>query len=152
MHYSRPQALKEAIKMKTIANRLIVFAASAFALGTVAFGQTSMTAEVPFAFHTVTGVLPAGTYSFDRLTAGNPNTIVVRDSKNHRAAIAGAGNFNTWEKATDAPVAVFACVEGKCSLKALRTSEGTLEYAGPRKSKKAEVAEVIVPLKPVVAD
>ena len=61
MPHNAAQALKEAIEMKNIANRLIVLAASAFALGTVAFGQTRMTAEIPFAFHTVTGTLPAGT-------------------------------------------------------------------------------------------
>jgi len=48
--------------MKNIANRMIVFAVSALAFGTVAFGQTRMTADIPFAFRTATGKLPAGTY------------------------------------------------------------------------------------------
>ena len=41
--------------MKNVANRLIVFAVSALAFGTTAFGQTKrMTAEIPFAFRTAT--------------------------------------------------------------------------------------------------
>ena len=40
--------------MKSITNRLFVFAATAVFLGTTAFGQTTMRADVPFAFH-VTG-------------------------------------------------------------------------------------------------
>jgi len=139
--------------MKTIANRLIVFAASAFALGTVAFGQTRMTAEIPFAFHTVTGTLPAGTYSFDRLkSAGMAHTVIVTNTKTSKATVAGTANFDAWKKAPDAPVAVFACVEGRCTLKALRTSEGTAEYAAPHRTKNAEVAEISVPLKAHSAD
>jgi hypothetical protein len=86
--------------LKTIANRLIVFAVSSIALGTMAFGQTRMTAEIPFAFRTVNGDLPAG----------NPM-------------------YNAYRIATDAPVVEFLCGASGCALKALRTSEGSLEYA-----------------------
>ena len=138
--------------MKTIANRLIVFAASAFALGTAAFGQTRMTAEAPFAFHTVTGTLPAGTYAFERLHGASAHTMVVTNTKTRKSALAGTANFDTWRKAAEAPVAVFVCGQAGCALKALRTHEGTVEYAVPHTVKKADIAEITVPLKPISAD
>src|SRR5947209_2924205 len=42
-------------KMKSIANRLFLFAAAALSLGTVAYGQTTVKADVPFAFRTPGG-------------------------------------------------------------------------------------------------
>ena len=48
--------------MKSITNRLFVFAATAVFLGTTAFGQTTMRADVPFAFHVPGGGVDAGNY------------------------------------------------------------------------------------------
>jgi hypothetical protein len=38
--------------MKSFTNRLAVFAASPVVLGTMAYGQTTLNVEIPFAFHT----------------------------------------------------------------------------------------------------
>ena len=44
--------------MKTLSNRIALFAASAIVFGTVAFGQTApVKAEIPFAFRTTAGLL-----------------------------------------------------------------------------------------------
>jgi len=139
--------------MKTIANRLIVFAAGALALSTVAFGQTRMTAEIPFSFHTVSGTLPPGTYSFDRIRGvGLSQAVVLTNSKTKTSVVAGNPMFDSWHKSPGAPVVVFACTRDVCALKAIRTSEGTSEYAVPHNPGRAEVAEISVPLKTLSVD
>ena len=69
--------------MKTIANRIIVIAASVIALGTVAYGQTTMTAEIPFAFRAASATLPAGTYTFDT-SSGIAHSVVIRNAATQR--------------------------------------------------------------------
>jgi hypothetical protein len=141
--------------MKTIATRIVVIAASALALGTMAFGQNKMTAEIPFAFRTATGALPAGHYEFTRGTAnGLEDVVSIRNAATLNATFAGKAVYNSYKKAKDAPVAEFTCVGNSCSLTALRTSAGSWEYAAPRKGKDHEqkVAVVSVPLSAVAAE
>jgi hypothetical protein len=141
--------------MKTIANRIVVIAAGAIALGTVAYGQTHMTAEIPFAFHTAAGTLPAGTYEFSQSTAaGMENIVAIRNAATLHSAFAGHAMYNVYSKAHGAPVAEFTCVKDSCTLTALRTWSGSYEYAAPRKPKDVEkdLAVISVPLKPVATD
>ncbi len=135
-----------------IANRMIVFAAGVIAFGAVAFGQTRMTAEIPFAFHTVRGILPAGTYELREL-AGNAHLVVLRNSATQQSAFAGNAMFNTWRTAANGVVVEFACVEHNCSLKAIRTGASSLEYAVPRNAKDGDkVAVISIGLKPLNTD
>ena len=139
--------------MKTIAKRILVIAGSVIALGTTAFGQNRMTAEVPFAFKTVTGTLPAGTYQFDRSTSnGLDHAVIIRNVATRKGVFAGNPLFNVYSKATDTPVAVFVCGSGGCALKALRTREGSSEYQVPKSKEHDKLAEISVPLKPIVTD
>ena len=139
--------------MKTIATRILVISASVIALGTTAFGQNRMTAEVPFAFKTSTGTFPAGTYQFDRTTGnGLSHAVIIRNVATQKGVFAGNPMFNAYSKATDAPIAVFVCGTGGCALKALRTREGSAEYQVPKSKDHEKVAEISVPLKAIVAD
>ncbi len=140
--------------MKSIANRLIVLAASALAFGTVAFGQTRMTADIPFAFHTVSGNLPAGTYVITETSVGAASHVVIlRNTASQKTSFAGNPTYNVWRKAADGAVLEFACVERNCSLKAIRTTSVSLEYVVPKsKDDSSKVAVVSIPLKPVNAD
>jgi hypothetical protein len=140
--------------MKTIANRLIVIAASTIAFGTVAFGQTRMTAEIPFAFHTVNGTLPAGTYEIREITLGSASHVVLlRNAASQKSAFAGNPTYNAYRKAAGAPVLEFACVERNCSLKTIKTADASLEYVVPgTKDDSNKVALVSIPLKPPTAD
>jgi hypothetical protein len=139
--------------MKNIANRMIVFAASALAFGTVAFGQTRMVAEVPFAFHTVNGTLPAGTYEVREMSAGVTHVVVLRNTGTEKSAFAGNPTYNAYRKAANGPVLEFACSGHECSLRAIRSSSSSLEYAAPKKSKDGEKMAVIsIAMKPVNAD
>jgi hypothetical protein len=49
--------------MKSITNRIFVFAAFALSLGTFAYGQTTLKANVPFAFAVPGGPAQAGQYT-----------------------------------------------------------------------------------------
>ena len=141
--------------MKAIANRLIVFAVSAIAFGTVAFGQTRMTAEIPFAFHTVRGTLPAGTYEVSDVSlAGVPHLVVLRNKASQQTAVAGNATFNAYRKADGKSSLVFSCVEHNCALTAIRTSGYSLEYRAPRISRNEEgkMAVISIPMKQVNAD
>ena len=136
--------------MMIVANRLIVFAAGTIAVGAAAFGQTRMTAQIPFAFRTANGTLPAGTYEIDETHNGGSNHVVIlRNTASQKAAFAGYPMYNEYRKAPGAPVVEFACVDGDCSLKAIRTASSSLEYNAPGKSRHDEtkVAVVSVPLK-----
>ena len=63
--------------MKTLANRIMMFAASALVLGTVAYGQTQLTVTIPFAFRTANTTLPSGTYVFNRQAIGGVTVTIL---------------------------------------------------------------------------
>jgi len=138
--------------MKNVPNRMIVFAASALAFGTAAFGQTPMTAHIPFAFRTVTGTIPAGTYQLAeaKLSGGAQHMILLRNTATGQSNYAGIPIYDPWVKAKDNPSIVFACVADSCSLKAINTDSGTLAYQIPQPSargdKGPQVSVVSVPM------
>jgi hypothetical protein len=141
--------------MKTMANRMIVLAAGVIALGSVAFGQSSMKAEIPFAFHTASGTLPAGTYELrETQLGGNPHLVILRNLASQKSAFAGVPAYNAYRTARNGSVVEFVCVERSCALKAIRTGWSSLEYATPQKSKDGEkrMAVVSIALKPLNAD
>lgn len=140
--------------MKTIANRLIVFAVGAIAFGTVAFGQTRMTAEIPFAFHTLNATLPAGTYELrETSTAAGSHMVLLRNVAAQKSAFAGNSIYDAYRTASHGAVVEFVCEERNCSLKAIRTSSASLEYPTPHKSRDGEkMAVVSIALKPLNAD
>src|SRR5580693_78760 len=98
-----------------IANRMIVFAAGVIAFGTVAFGQTRMTAEIPFAFHTASGTLPAGTYELrETQTGGFPHMVILRNVATHKGGFAGNPMYNPYRTAASGAVVEFACIDSNC--------------------------------------
>jgi len=142
--------------MNAFANRLIVFAASALAAGTMAYGQNRMTAEIPFAFNTVAGTQPAGTYEFRSLpTNGTDHLISVQNTATNRTTVAGLPMFDSWHKASGPnPTLEFVCQASACSLRAIVTGDGSLIYSTPgkRSAKRYPVAVISVPLKVLSSD
>jgi outer membrane protein assembly factor BamB len=136
--------------MKNVANRLIVFAVSALAFGTAAFGQTTrMTAEIPFAFRTVTGTLPAGSYLFTEAHAGQGQHVTVAENTSTgKSWMVGLPQADNWAKPRAASLE-FTCVGNACSLQALNTGTGRLVYQTPRprKDERALVSVVSVPVR-----
>jgi len=136
--------------MKNVANRLIVFAVSALAFGTTAFGQTTrMTAEIPFAFRTATGTLPAGTYLFTEAPSSHGQHVMVAENRaTGKSQMIGIPLADTWAKAHPASLE-FACIGSACRLQAMNTGTGRLVYQTPhpRKDERALVSVVSVPVK-----
>ena len=132
--------------MKTLVNRLVMFAASAVVLGTMAYGQTQMKVEIPFAFHTANATLPPGSYVFYGSSVVG-TAMILEDAASHRSVLAMSGPVDSHDRASR-PSVVFVCVNGGCSLSAIRTANGTLTYPAPHKAarERGAVSVVSIPL------
>jgi hypothetical protein len=133
--------------MKTLANRIVMFAASAAALATMAYGQPRAQAEIPFAFHTANATLPAGSYLVSRVSGGIVGQLLLENTVSHRSAIVLSTDFDAPATASH-PSMVFACVNGNCSLKAISMDNGTLNFPARNKALvEQETASVVaIPL------
>jgi hypothetical protein len=137
--------------MKSFANRLAIFAASAVVLGTMAYGQTTLNAEIPFAFHTANATLPAGNYTISRVAGASvTSTLVLYNKDLRRSVMAASLPIDMFHKAAEKPVMVFACAEQGCTLREIKTSHGTYSYPSAHKeSRDREAVSMIeVPLTP----
>jgi hypothetical protein len=130
--------------MKTLVNRLTMFAAATLALGTMAYGQT-VKAEIPFAFRTANATLPAGTYMLYRANAAWEPTRLWNPASRKSVLMLGAAVDYV---PNAQPRLVFACGSEGCALREVRTSERTVTYPVPHRSawKQEAVAVISVPL------
>src|SRR5271154_861897 len=106
--------------MKTLANRLIMLAASAALLGTTAYGQTQMKAEIPFAFRIANETLPAGSYVIYRQSLGVMTRMILENVASHHTVYAVGAFVDSYDRPSH-PSAAFVCVNGGCSLSAIKT-------------------------------
>jgi hypothetical protein len=134
--------------MKSFTNRLMVFAASAVVLGTMAYGQT-MKAEIPFAFQTANATLPAGNYTINRLNTAN-STMRIYNTDLNRSVLVSSLPVDAFHRAEVKPVLVFACSEERCSLREIKTSNGTYSYPAAHKAARDReaVSLIEIPLTP----
>ena len=128
--------------MKTLTNRLVIFAASAVLLGTAAYGQDRLKADIPFAFHTATASLPAGSYEFDA-SLRDVTTIRSLNTASHKGVFAMSSPLDTY-KATAKPNAEFLCENGNCVLNAINTGAGSYRYPVQHKSKRDKEALAVL--------
>ena len=133
--------------MKTLANRLIMLAVSAAGIG-MAYGQTQMKAEIPFSFRIATRTLPPGEYLIYRQSLGVMTSMVLENIASHYTVYAVGGYVDSYERFSH-PSAVFSCVYGGCSLSAIKTDNGTLNYARHKavREQSSQVSVVSIPLK-----
>ena len=130
--------------MKSLINRIALFAAGAVVLGTMAFGQSRiMTAKIPFAFRTANGVLPAGEYAVLE-PMRNSSVTTLRNTVSHKT-VSVIGMPADYGKAGDAEIG-FRCGSSDCSLAWIRTSDRKVSY-GSGKAPKDELAVVTVPIR-----
>jgi hypothetical protein len=128
--------------MKSFTSRLAIFAASAVVLGTMAYGQTTLNAEIPFTFQTSNATLPAGSYTISRVTGTSvTSTLRLYNKDSHRSVLAASLPIDMFHKAAEKPVIVFACAEQSCTLREIKTSNGTYTY--PEVHKTARDHEVV---------
>jgi hypothetical protein len=111
--------------MKSITNRLFLFAAAALSLGTAAYGQNILTANVPFAFSGPAGTASAGHYTVqvDNNNGGGP-IVQIRDRGTGRGGFSLAIPLDSKVGAAIAPHLVFRCAETGCQLSEIWTPTG----------------------------
>jgi len=102
-----------------IANRLMIIAVSAAALGTMAYGATeTSTAQIPFAFHTAGRTLPAGSYGVARNFAGVNGMIRICNTETLKAAV--VLGISNQAPGTSVTALRFSCDDG-CELIGVRS-------------------------------
>lgn len=110
--------------MKSIANRLFLFAAAALSLGTAAYGQNILKANVPFAFHSPAGTTSAGQYTVRVENAGSGYLAQIRDRATGHASVSLTNRLDYKAGADIAPRLVFRCTETSCQLSEIWTRDG----------------------------
>jgi hypothetical protein len=110
--------------MKSIANRLFLFAAAALSLGTLAYGQTSVKADVPFAFRTPSGVSSAGHYTIQFDTVGGGKIAHFSNRETRQSVMALGYRLSSSATAAIAPRLVFRCGAAGCQLSEIWTATG----------------------------
>jgi hypothetical protein len=109
--------------MKSIANRFFLFAAAALSLGTAAYGQNILTANVPFAFRGPAGTTSAGHYKILIVNHGSGYLAEIRDRVTGRGVISIASRVDTKTGTPIAPRLVFRCTEADCQLSEIWTRD-----------------------------
>ena len=110
--------------MKSITNRLFVFAATAVFLGTTAFGQTTLRADVPFAFHVPGGGVDAGNYAIHLENGANGKVVNFYNHDSHRSALAVTSRLFAKSGEAIQPRLVFRCGDTGCALSEVWTLDG----------------------------
>ncbi len=131
--------------MKSITNRFFVFAATAVFFGTAAFGQTTMRADVPFAFHVPGGGVDAGNYVIHLENGGNEKIVNFYNNDSHRSAL--AVSFRLFAKPGEAirPRLVFRCGDTGCALSEVWSLDGG--YGIPQGKPRAHEYVASIPVK-----
>jgi hypothetical protein len=110
--------------MKSIANRLFVFAAFALSLGTFAYGQTTLKANVPFAFAVPGGPAQAGQYIVQFENVAGNKIVHISNRKTGRSVLTLSNRLEGNVNAVIAPHMVFRCGEEGCRLSEIWTARG----------------------------
>ena len=130
--------------MKSRLNSLLITAAGVVLSTAGAYGQTKITANVPFEFRTAAGVQPAGEYAVMPTANGVAMKIVNQETR--KASLLGIGVPEGQYKNAQ-PKLVFHCgIESGCALTHVQMGDGReWKYNAPR-LKASETARVAVVL------
>jgi hypothetical protein len=138
--------------MKTLVNRIVVVAASALVLGTMAYGQTEMKATIPFPFRTAISSLPAGEYTVGQYNTNTGLHIATLQGQVSRHKVFVPAGVTDYVKA-GSPSLLFRCTDdGGCVLAEIRTRDRATTYAGGKNARDKEAALITIRLRPVNAD
>jgi hypothetical protein len=130
--------------MKSITNKLFAFAATAVFLGTTAFGQTTMRADVPFAFHITGGGVDAGNFVIQLQNGGTGKLLNLYNKDSRRAALAVTFQLSAKPGEAIRPRLVFRCGDAGCALSEVWTAEGG--YGVPQRKPGAHEYLASIPL------
>ena len=123
--------------MKRFTNYLTTAAAVLIATAGVASAQSTMTAEVPFAFHVGSNVMEPGTIRVRVINGTSTNSaLVVSNSETRRSYVvlprSVADAPKNW-KAGGLPKLAFDCTSGACILAKAWNGEGyAYEFSRPK--------------------
>jgi len=111
--------------MKSTANRLFLIAAAALSLGTAAYGQNILKADIPFAFRSPNGTASAGHYTVRIANSGGGQFAQIRDQVTGRGVVSITNRLYSDKDAAITPHLVFRCFEGTgCQLSEIWTLTG----------------------------
>jgi hypothetical protein len=131
-----------------LTNVIASFAAGMIVLGTSAYGQTtSMKAEIPFAFSTPSGVLPAGVYTVRPSTNQSGVNQAILSSDDFKRSVIVVGSPKDYYTRGN-PAIVFFCGEAGCALRAVRLDNGTTTYPSPHASKRDKEVAILLTTSP----
>ena len=136
--------------MKRISNYLTTAAAVLIATAGVASAQTTLKAEVPFAFHVGSNVMEPGTIRVQVLSLHTGNqTLMVSNSAAKRSYVVLPKLLNDAPKswiAGGVPKLAFDCSSGTCILAKAWSGEGyAYEFYGPKaKSGETRLTEIVM--------
>lgn len=131
--------------MKTNWIRTLTLSAMAFTMGSAAYAQSHMVAEIPFSFRMNGTELPAGNYSIQRPTSAR-NVLMFTDGKNHGIAMGIANR----EDAQAPSRLTFTCTDsGGCVLTQVWDSRGLgVQFPKPKLTSAEKERLAVVYLKP----
>ena len=109
----------------------------------MAYAQTPMKVEIPFAFHTANATLPACSYLVYRGGNLGPTVVTLENASSRHAVLAMAEFVDPHDRAAK-PSVVFACGNGGCSLTSIRTATGAFTYPSPHKAAREQEAFLVV--------
>lgn len=95
--------------MKKNLIRTLTLTAAALTVAIAAYGQSPLTAKVPFSFRVNGAVLPAGDYNIGPLSRATVNVLMVAGRHNSKAAIALTNSRNESDQSRSR--LVFSCGE-----------------------------------------
>jgi hypothetical protein len=125
----RETALKEAKTMNILTNRIALLAAGAVVLGSMAYGQTtSVKAEIPFAFRTSAGTLPAGVYTIRSERATGPFSVTSLGSDALKEKVFVTRLSQDYNPNNTKAAVIFHCGDAGCALDSIRSGDGMTSY------------------------
>jgi hypothetical protein len=132
---------------RTAMNITLAVAALAVAAGTVS-AQTTMKAEIPFAFRVGNRVMQAGEYRIT-LTSGSTPILNLLNLERHQAALLSTAYVNDVPRqwaAAGLPKLAFLCGEGPCTVSQVWVGHGyALAFKPPRgKNGEPHIAEIVL--------
>jgi hypothetical protein len=135
---------EEGKTMTRLTTKLMIAAAALVAAG-AASAQTTMKADIPFAFQAGGKTMAAGTYEVV-LRGGGANTVIIR---RHNYGAVLASPVTQKEGKVETAKLVFACTHGTCSLSQIWPgySDSGLEFKTPKLDPREQASLAVVPLR-----
>jgi hypothetical protein len=109
-------------KMTKNLKRVMILTAGLITLGTAAYGQNKVVADVKFPFSTSGGAMPAGTYSVQKVSSGGSAIVTLRNEQTSQATLLITNRLVSYDSGN--PKMIFRCGNSGCSLATITLGNG----------------------------